>query len=108
MMYVRGHMAAHQDAGYLRGLAAHQDAGLPYATGVNVSAEAVLTQVEQLVCFHQLDIRTGWPTRVELPGALPCWMLNLSERRSSTHINFVPLLTKSGRGLNSPLNVLYE
>ena len=31
----------------------------PYATGIHVSAEAALTQVDQLVCFRLLDIRAG-------------------------------------------------
>ena len=59
------------------------------ATGVNVSAEAALTQVGQLACFRQLDNCTGWPTRVEVLGALPYRFFNLSERPAA--LTLMPL-----------------
>ena len=51
-----------------------------------MSAEAALTQVEQLVCFRQLDIHTGWPTCAGVTGALPYIIFNMSGRRSGAHM----------------------
>ena len=59
----------------------------PYASGIHVSAEAALTQVDQSVCFILLDPRTGWPTHAEVPRALLYKLVNLSERRFGAHID---------------------
>ena len=72
---------------FLRKALFHPSCVFPYASGINVSAEAALTQVDQPVCFLLLDIRTCWPTRAELLGALPCKLVNLSERRFGAHID---------------------
>ena len=52
-----------------------------------LGAEAAPTQVEKLVCFRQLDFRTGWPTCAEMPGALHYRWFNLSERRFGAHMD---------------------